>query len=176
MAVTAVAGRRRLTGLRGVAAALGSCLGAAAAGAAPPACPGLETVAWLVGTWQAESGDRLLTETWVSASPITLEGRGVTRARADGRVIDSEDLRLVAMGDGVFYVAKVAHNERPVAFTLTSCADGRLVFENPAHDFPRRLEYRRVAADRLEVSVSDGGERGFRLDFSRRPDAVRDAG
>ena len=176
MAVNSNADPRRHTALHALAVAWGTLACAPVVLADPDDCSRLETVAWLVGTWQAQSGDRLLTETWASASPITLEGRGITRSRIDGRVVDSEDLRLVAMGDGVYYVAKVAHNERPVAFTLTSCADGRLVFENPAHDFPRRLEYRRVAADRLEVTVSDGGERGFRLDFSRRPDVARDAG
>ena len=175
MAVNSNAGPRH-AGLPALAVAWGTLACAPVALAAPGDCSRLETVAWLVGTWQAQSGERLLGETWASVSAITLEGRGVTRSAADGRVIDSEDLRLVAMGDGVFYVAKVAHNERPVAFRLTACADGRLVFENPAHDFPRRLEYRRVAADRLEVTVSDGGERGFRLDFSRRPDVARDAG
>jgi len=46
---------------------------------------------------------------------------------------------------------------------------GRLVFENPTHDFPRRLEYTMQPDGGLEVSVSDGAERGFKLQF-RRPD------
>jgi hypothetical protein len=57
----------------------------------------------------------------------------------------------------------------PVAFRLTACDEGRLVFENPTHDFPRRVEYRRVDATRLAVDVSDGAGRGFRLDFRRQP-------
>jgi hypothetical protein len=133
-------------------------------------CPHLEPVAWLVGTWRAESRETVITETWVAVSGITFEGRGVTRARKDGGILDSEDLRLVVMGNAVFYIAKVAHNERPVAFRLTSCSDGRFVFENAEHDFPRRIEYRRVDDARLEVHVSDGGKRGFRLEFSRSPD------
>ena len=63
----------------------------------------------------------------------------------------------------------MAHNDYPVAFRLTACEADRLVFENPGHDFPRRLEYRRVDGDRLEVHVSDGEERGFKLDFRRSP-------
>lgn len=71
------------------------------------------------------------------------------------------------MSGGVFYVSKVSHNELPVAFRLTTCTDGRFVFDNPQHDFPRRLDYRRVGADRLTVHVSDGGEKGFTLEFER---------
>ena len=137
----------------------------AAAQAGP--CTTLEPTRWLLGSWVADSGKRIVTETWTEASPTTFEGEGVTRDGSDGPVVDGEALRLVAMGDGVFYVAKVAHNDYPVAFRLTTCEAGRLVFENPGHDFPRRLEYRRVDGDRLEVHVSDGAERGFRLDFRR---------
>ena len=139
----------------------------AAAQAGP--CTTLEPTRWLLGTWVADSGKRIVTETWTEASPTTFEGEGVTRDRSDGSVVDGEALRLVAMGDGVFYVAKVGHNDYPVAFRLTTCEAGRLVFENPGHDFPRRLEYWRVDGDRLEVHVSDGAERGFRLDFRRSP-------
>jgi len=131
-------------------------------------CDSLHPARWLVGQWAAESSDRIVIETWHEASPATFEGSGVTTARSDGAVLDSEELRLVAMADAVFYVAKVAHNPYPVAFRLATCEDGRLVFENPTHDFPRRLEYVRQADGRLEVTVSDGAERGFKLQFHRR--------
>ena len=147
-------------------AALLSCASAEAS-----ACSSLDAARWLLGSWLADSGKRVVTETWVEASATTFEGAGVTRARADGKVVDGEALRLVAMSDAVFYVAKVAHNDYPVAFRLTTCDAGRLVFENPGHDFPRRLEYRRIDADRMEVLVSDGAERGFRLDFRRSPES-----
>jgi hypothetical protein len=131
-------------------------------------CDNLHPARWLVGQWAAESSDRIVLETWREASAATFEGSGVTTARSDGAVLDSEELRLVAMADAVFYVAKVAHNPYPVAFRLTTCVDGRLVFENPTHDFPRRLEYVRQADGGLEVTVSDGAERGFKLQFQRR--------
>jgi hypothetical protein len=146
-----------------------ACAHAGPARADAADCSRLAAMAWLIGTWRAESRDTLITETWVAVSDITYEGRGITRSRTDGDIRDAEDLRLVAMGDGVFYLAKVAHNERPVTFRLTSCSDGTLVFENPAHDFPRRIEYRRVDDARFEAHVTDGGNRGFRLVFSRSP-------
>jgi hypothetical protein len=71
------------------------------------------------------------------------------------------------MANAVFYIAKVSHNEYPVAFRLVECEDGWLVFANPTHDFPQRLEYRRVGEAGLQVNVS-AGSRGFTLDF-RRP-------
>ena len=155
---------QRFAGLHALVTTV-ALLAGAAAQAGP--CNSLAPARWLLGAWVADGGKRIITETWTEASPTTFEGQGVTRDRNDGSVVDGEALRLVAMGDGVFYVAKVAHNDYPVAFRLTTCEADRLVFENPGHDFPRRLEYRRVDGDRLEVHVSDGAERGFKLDFRR---------
>lgn len=132
-------------------------------------CSNLDPARWLLGQWSAQSDDKQVLETWREVSATTFEGSGVTSARADAAVLDREDLRLVAMADAVFYVAKVAHNPYPVAFRMTGCDAGRLVFENPTHDFPRRLEYTMQPDGRLEVTVSDGAGRGFKLQF-RRPD------
>lgn len=147
--------------------AVGALLAATACARAAP-CDSLQPARWLVGQWAAESSDRIVLETWREISAATFEGSGVTMGRADGTVLESEALRLVAMANAVFYVAKVAHNPYPVAFHLTTCEEGRLVFENPTHDFPRRLEYARQPDGGLEVTVSDGAERGFKLQFQRR--------
>ncbi len=93
------------------------------------------------------------------------------------RSTSAEELRLVEMADGVFYIAKVTHNELPVAFRLSECADGRFAFVNPTHDFPKRLDYVRQGEDRLVVRVSDGADKGFTLNFTRTqvPAASADA-
>ena len=147
----------------------GAALFVAATCAQAAPCSNLDPARWLLGQWAAESGDKRVLETWREVSATTFEGSGVTTARADAVVLDGEDLRLVAMLDAVFYIAKVAHNPYPVAFRMTVCEAGRLVFENPTHDFPRRLEYTMQPDGELEVTVSDGAERGFKLQF-RRPD------
>jgi hypothetical protein len=138
---------------------------------AGPACAGdcrsLDDLRWLLGDWMAEGSASTFHESWTELGPRTFEGSGVERSKADGAVKGSEALRLVEMAGGVYYISKVAHNELPVAFRLSGCDDGRFVFENPAHDFPRLLEYRRAADDRLVVRVSDGGDKGFTLDFRR---------
>ncbi len=147
----------------------GAALLVAATCAQAAPCSNLDPARWLLGQWAAQSDDKQILETWREASATTFEGSSVTSARADAVVLDGEDLRLVAMLDAVFYVAKVEHNPYPVAFRMTVCDADRLVFENPTHDFPRRLEYALQPDGRLEVSVSDGADRGFKLQF-HRPD------
>ncbi len=146
-------------------AALPSVCGLALAGP----CTSLEPARWLVGSWLASTDSRTIRETWREVSTATFEGEGATHSRTDGTLLDSEVLRLVAMAGEVFYVAKVAHNPYPVAFRLASCDGNRLEFENPAHDFPRRIEYRRTAEDTFEAHVSDGAGKGFALSFRRTP-------
>ena len=131
------------------------------------ACGSLNDLRWLLGDWMAEGERTTFHETWTESTPQTFEGAGIERSKPDGAEKGGETLRLVEMSGGVFYVSKVTHNTLPVAFRLTVCDAGSYVFENPAHDFPRRLEYRRDGEDRLVVRVSDGGDKGFTLDFRR---------
>lgn len=143
-------------------------LASVSAAASPaPSCDALASLSWLLGDWVADGSQTTFHESWTEAAPHTFEGAGIERAKADGSVKGSEVLRLVEMAGAVFYLSKVTHNELPVAFRLNECADGRFVFVNPVHDFPRRLEYALAPDGRLRVSVSDGAEKAFSLDFVR---------
>lgn len=130
-------------------------------------CRSLADFRWLLGEWTADGERKTFHESWLEATLQTFEGTGIERAKPGGAVKDAEVLRLVEMDDGLFYISKVSHNELPIAFRLTGCGAGTYVFENPSHDFPRRIEYRRDGEDRVVVHVSDGGEKGFTLDFKR---------
>ena len=146
---------------------IAGCCIALAAPATRAACDSLEHAQWLLGEWVSRDGDKTFTERWKKLSATTFEGEGVTTKGSDPTPVDGETLRLVQMGNGVFYVSKVAHNRLPIAFELTHCEPQRLVFENTAHDFPKRLEYFATGADTLKVSVTDGGQKGFTLKFER---------
>jgi hypothetical protein len=132
-------------------------------------CSTLEPARWLIGTWTATSGNERVVEEWRRASDATFEGEGATWSIESGSRKGGESLRLVAMASAVYYLAKVSHNPLPVPFELTSCMAGQLVFENPGHDFPRRLDYTQLAPDRMTVRVSDGAAKAFTLDFRRTP-------
>jgi ketosteroid isomerase-like protein len=146
---------------------------AAVAGAAE--CGSLASLHWLQGEWVAEGAKSTWRETWTEIDAKTWSGRGVETSKSDPGQQGTEELRLVEMGGSVFYLAKVTHNELPVPFRLVECGDGRLVFANPAHDFPRRLDYERQPDGRLHVRVSDGADKGFTLDFARQPKASADS-
>ncbi len=144
--------------------AAAALLSSATAGAE---CTSLDELRWLLGNWTADGSKTTFHESWTALGPRNFEGAGIERSKPDGAVKGGEDLRLLEMAGGVYYVSMVTHNDLPIAFRLTACADGVFVFENPSHDFPKRLEYRRDGLDRIAVRVSDGGEKGFTLQFTR---------
>ncbi len=122
----------------------------------------------LAGHWQTVANKQGVYwhEEWSRIDADNWRGLGRTfnsRNTETGR----EDLRLLRMNGQWFYLAKVSHNVLPVAFALTQCTASRLQFDNPAHDFPRRLVYH-YQQDGLRVEVSDAAGKGFELQFKRR--------
>lgn len=130
-------------------------------------CATLNAVEWLAGQWISVSEQTVTSENWQPVSESSWEGRGETRDKSTGELRESESLRLLSMNGEVFYLAKVAHNNYPVAFTMTECSGTRAVFENPEHDFPKKIEYLLQPAGDLHVQVSDGSERGFEIRFQK---------
>ena len=130
-------------------------------------CTTLESFAWLQGDWVIEGDTKTMRESWSRVGPMTFEGVNETHGREAGELRARETMRLLDMSDGIFYLAKVSENEYPVPFKLTKCSSHQAVFENPHHDFPRKLDYSLKDADTLEVHVSDGAGEGFTLSFRR---------
>lgn len=79
---------------------------------------------------------------------------------------------IVELHGELFYIAFPEQNQYPVAFKLVSNTDGKLIFENPTHDFPQRIVYHPQGDGSLLVHI-EGETKGRtrRLDFhySRQP-------
>ncbi len=131
-------------------------------------CNSLASMSWLIGSWHAENGNSLVTETWRQVSDKTLEGFGSTRSKDKGSITSTETLRLVEMSDEIFYIPKVESNPLPVSFKLIKCSRRLLVFENLQHDFPNRLTYDLKDRNNLNVIVTDEKDKGFTIEYTRR--------
>lgn len=140
-----------------------------AVGASPPpaACDGtIADAAWLRGAWRDHGGKA--EEHWISAAGGTMLGVG--RVVAEGRTLSFEFMRIEARTDGLVFIGQPSGGPG-VEFTATACAPGLLRFENPGHDWPQVIEYRRVGADGLTATVMgpgrDGGSVGHSFEFRR---------
>ena len=128
----------------------------------------LQKLDWLLGTWQRESKDQVLYETWRRVSNHTLEGDSY--AVADRDTVFTEFLRIEQFGDSIFYPAKISDNEYSVPFKLVSLAGSSVVFENPNHDFPQRISYSLMSDGSPHAraeGLSNGEESGLDFRFTK---------
>ncbi len=64
-----------------------------------------------------------------------------------------EYLRIARVGDRLAYIATPS-GQAETTFPLVAASDTLAAFENPQHDFPQRIAYRRVGADSLVATIS----------------------
>jgi uncharacterized protein DUF6265 len=136
---------------------------------APAAKPTLQDFAWLAGHWRIEQADRIIDEHWmVPAGNLMM---GMARNVQAGKVREYEFtlLRQEPNGD-ILYVASPA-KQSEATFKLTSLRDGEAVFENPEHDFPKKIVYARQADGSLLAWIEgpgrDGKPRSVEYPFKR---------
>lgn len=115
--------------------------------------PPLSTPDFMVGYWlSCENGVRV-SETWTGAGVGMLVGTGLTHTP---RGADFEFMRIARHEDGYAFFGS-PRGGPAVPFKLVISRPDRVVFENPAHDFPQRITYER-AGDVLtaRVETADG--------------------
>ncbi|WP_206485851.1 DUF6265 family protein [Thalassotalea sp. G2M2-11] len=134
-------------------------------------CKTLESLTWLVGHWNSKSEKLNINESWKQVSSKTFEGSGYTYSVEKNQMISAETLRLVEMSGEIFYIAKVANNDLPVAFKLTSCTAETAVFENAEHDFPKKLSYQLTKDKNITVFVSGENGEGFSIQYIGEKDS-----
>jgi Domain of unknown function (DUF6265)/NAD(P)H-binding len=102
--------------------------------------PRIDQLSWMAGHW-ASSG---AAGGWSEEIWLAPQGRlmpGLNREVASNGRTQFEFLRIELRADGqIFYVASPGGGPA-TDFALTALAGQRATFENPAHDFPRRLTY-----------------------------------
>jgi Domain of unknown function (DUF6265) len=125
---------------------------------APAPKPTLQDFAWLAGHWRIEQGDRMIDEHWMAPAAELM--MGMARNVQGGKVREYEFtlLRQEANGD-ILYVASPS-KQTEAAFKLTSLRDGEAVFENPEHDFPKKVIYARQPDGSLLAAIEGPGRDG----------------
>jgi hypothetical protein len=133
-------------------------LTAAAHAQAPVAKPTLQDFAWLAGHWRTEQADRVIDEQWMAPAGGLM--MGMARNVQAGKVREYEFtlLRQEPNGD-ILYIASPS-KQAEAAFKLTSLRDGEAVFENPEHDFPKKVVYARQADGSLLAAIEGPGRDG----------------
>ena len=131
----------------------------------PPATT-ITDLSWISGDWQTAPGARAqIEEHWTSAAGGTM--MGMSRTVAGEKTAEFEYLRIEQRVDGIYYVAHPKARCPGTDFKLTRASATEAVFENPQHDFPKRIIYRKTGDDSLTASI-DGGEGTKAMSFAFR--------
>ncbi len=127
----------------------------------------ISSLNWLSGCWIQDDGVKRIDETWLPpAGGVML---GVGRTVKAGTVREYEFTRIDTVDGALTYIAKPS-GQAEASFTAISQAASEIVFENKAHDFPQRIIYRSLGADRLQAAIEgpiDGTTKTIRFDYKR---------
>ena len=128
--------------------------------------PTLSDISWISGDWQTEPGGRRqIEEHWTKVAGASM--LGMSRTVAGDKTVEFEYLRIEQRADGIYYVAHPKARCPGTDFKLTRASATEAVFENPQHDFPKRIIYQKTANDGLTASI-DGGEGAKAISFAYR--------
>jgi hypothetical protein len=118
----------------------------------------LRELAWLAGAWQGENGGERIEETWLPPEGASMVGVGRS---IEGASMTFYELLRIEVRDGVAVYVAAPRGGPPTEFKATSAGKTEAVFENLAHDWPKRITYR-LEASALHVRVE--GAPGERVD------------
>ena len=137
-----------------------------APGGVPSDATSIDRLSWLAGCWSRERANGMTEEHWMSPRGGTM--LGMSRTVRDGRTVEFEFVQIRPSEGTLVYDARPS-GQPAARFALKSMTDDTVVFENPSHDFPQRIIYRRTVdgvAARIE-GVASGAPRAVDFPFSR---------
>ncbi len=124
-----------------------------------------DSLAWLAGHWCMATATGLVEEFWLPESGGLL--LGISRTVKDGKATGFEFLRIETSGETLRFIAQPG-GVPPTVFTSTRVAENRFEVQNPEHDFPQKIVYRREG-EALLATISgpgaDGQEQGINFTF-----------
>jgi hypothetical protein len=136
-----------------------------------PAKASIVDLEWLAGAWvgsRGEGGSTSLEERW--SPPLGGAMLGVSRTVSRGSMRAFEFLRVVERDGGLVYIAQPG-GAAPTEFVLTELGDTRAVFDNPRHDYPKRIVYELSAEGGLSATIGfTVGGTPRRFEFQREGD------
>lgn len=135
--------------------------------------PTVQNLAWLSGCWERTQGKRYVEEHWTKAAGGSM--LGLSRTLNDGRTTQFEFLRIHEDKGEIFYTAKPS-GQPEASFKLVSLKEREAIFENPTHNFPQRIIYRRPTDNALAARIEgtlNGQPRGVDFPYTKvKCDAV----
>jgi Domain of unknown function (DUF6265) len=132
-----------------------------------PAKAVIGDISWLAGAWVGtRSSGSSIEECW--SPPLGGAMLAVSRTvNTSGKMVAFEYLRIVERDGGLVYIAQPG-GAKGTEFTLTELSGTRAVFDNPRHDYPKRIVYEISAEGALSATIGfTKGGTPRRFEFKR---------
>jgi hypothetical protein len=132
-----------------------------------PAKAAIGDLAWLAGTWVGtRSSGSSIEERW--SPPLGGAMLAVSRTvNTSGKMSAFEYLRIVERDGALVYFAQPG-GAKATEFVLTELTKTRAVFDNPRHDYPKRIVYELSAEGGLSATIGQlKGGTPRRFEFKR---------
>jgi hypothetical protein len=121
--------------------------------------PALNDLSWMAGSWVGTTQGVEMEEHWTAAKGGSMIG--IHRDVAKGRTVSFEFLRIEMVKDQITYLSMPGGRSPATPFPLKELSGSRVVFENPAHDFPQRIIYWKDGNDlRARIEGTMNGKAG----------------
>ena len=114
----------------------------------------IDRLAWMAGCWEQRGPGRVVTEMWMPPAGGAM--MGASRTVSGTTMREFEQLRIVARGDTLVYIA-LPSGQTLTEFKSTSITESAVRFENPAHDFPRAIVYAKAGTDSIIPRIEGPG-------------------
>jgi hypothetical protein len=100
---------------------------------------------WIEGVWKVNTSRGIIMEEWKIINDSSFAGRSVF-IRNGTDTIPQETIELNFRNGDWYYIptVKSQNNNQPVPFKLIFLRGTEFISENPGHDFPQRIAYRRI--------------------------------
>lgn len=131
----------------------------------------LAAMAFMAGCWRGDAGvDKDIEEQWTAADSDVMLATTRYLDENTGQTLSWEFSRIQADSAGIVLLPAPMGNAQG-RFRLMPSRPGEASFQDPAHDFPKRILYRRVDAGTLHVRLDggEGSEEGMVLRMERVP-------
>jgi hypothetical protein len=118
-----------------------------------PAKAGIGDLSWLAGAWigtRGTNGTTSIEERW--SPPLGGAMLATSRTVSRGKMSMFEYLRIVERDGSLVYIAQPG-GATPTEFVLTELTKSRAVFDNPRHDYPKRIVYELSADGVLSATI-----------------------
>ncbi len=115
----------------------------------------LQKAKWLLGEWEKSDSLGILKEIWISKDDSTFVGQSYyIQNKKD--TLHNEQIELIQDGEHLIYSATIKgeNNDASVPFQMTKDQDSLLVFENPKHDYPQKIQYKLEKNGSIVATVS----------------------